>query len=178
MRLFERCLLLGAAALALSCEGSAEHSIAVVETRPSPGGDYKAVVYTDMGGGAAGWCDTYVEILPTSAELAQGTMRLRGEALMDRYRRIVFRHGECGAKLDLTWLANDHLEIAYDVEGLVSTDQKDKSEVANVNVSFVVRTPQMRRHASARARACPASSRRMRSQAVNFCGSWSTSSRT
>lgn len=171
-------LLFGAAALALGCEGSAEHSIAVLETRPSPGGDYKAVVYTDMGGGAAGWCDVYVEILPASAEFAQGTMRLRGDALIDRYRRIVFRNSECGSKPDLTWLANNHLQIAYDVEGLVGTDQKDKSEVVNVHVSFVVRTPQVPPLASASDRRYPGSSRRMRSQAVNFCGSRCTSPRT
>jgi hypothetical protein len=104
-------------------------------------GEYKAIVYTDMGGGAAGWCDTYVEVLEASAEVAHGTLKLSNDDLAERYRRTVFRHSDCGAELTLTWLASDHLQIAYRVDGDVGIDQKSESELVDVRMSYVVTTP-------------------------------------
>jgi hypothetical protein len=68
-------------------------------------------------------------------------MRLDNDELASRHRRIVFRHSDCGARSELTWLAEDHLQVGYSVDDHVGVDQKSRSEIVDVRVSDIVTTP-------------------------------------
>ena len=118
--------------LVASCAAS-DGDIAVSRESPSPDGRFKAVLYTNMGGGAAGWCEQAVRVLP--ANITFDTQAPRRTDVPKRVFSV-----SCSSKVDLEWPTNDHLAITYTVDSIgVSVWQQARSEDSPVTVSFAAR---------------------------------------
>jgi len=81
----------------------------------SPGGMYRAVLYTGMGGGAAGWCAQYIAIAPAKAPFSP-----QGATESFSY---VFPGG-CSSDIAFEWVATNRLRVAYTIgEGTTVTQR-------------------------------------------------------
>ncbi len=78
--------------------GLSKHDLITKEEKHSPNGIYVATTYTDMGGGAAGWCDTEVNVRHVGAQLTPND--------------DVFS-SDCGTKVDLTWESDSALRVTF-----------------------------------------------------------------
>jgi len=116
--------------LVSSCAGS-DGEIVVSRESASPDGRFKAVLYTNEGGGAAGWCEQALRVLPADVKFDPKASRRS-----DVPKRVF--SVSCASKVTLEWPTNDHLAITYTVEpGGVSVWQQHQTEEAPVTVSFV-----------------------------------------
>jgi hypothetical protein len=78
----------------------------VVAQYSSPDGTNQAVHITEMGGGAAGWCDQFVAVVPTSDfEKQIPIKKVNGD-------KIVFQ-ARCSTKISATWEGVNTLLINY-----------------------------------------------------------------
>lgn len=66
----------------------------------SPNGNYRAIHYLGMGGGAAGWCQEIVSIEPKETPILE----------KNQYR--VFSVS-CGSKVAIKWVGNSTLQINF-----------------------------------------------------------------
>jgi hypothetical protein len=72
----------------------------------SPGGTRRAVLYTGMGGGAAGWCAQYIAIVPSTDPFSP--------AKANEAMAYVFS-GSCGSEITLDWAAENRLRVSYSI---------------------------------------------------------------
>jgi len=102
--------------LALSALGCAsEYKLG--EQTPSPGGSLIAVAYVRMGGGAAGWCDEHIALIPKNAVV--------NPAQIDKEIASVFSVS-CDSIVKLTWISDDELHISYTIGDGVSVYQRSR----------------------------------------------------
>jgi len=96
------CLLLAAIPFALGMilvgVGSSAHTLSVLQEVLSPDGKYVATSYSDMGGGAAGWCTAEVNVRPVGTELPPND--------------TVFA-AHCGTKVNLAWNSASELSLEF-----------------------------------------------------------------
>jgi len=71
----------------------------------SPNKEYKAILYTGMGGGAAGWCNEVVTIQPMQANSDDATWKYK-----------VFS-ANCGSYTDVRWINESLLQIKFSIKG-------------------------------------------------------------
>lgn len=81
---------------------SSSESVNIEELVQSPNSELNAVVYTVMGGGAAGYCDKYIAISNV----------IEKPEKIDSDTEYVFEI-TCRAELHLAWLDNNKLSITY-----------------------------------------------------------------
>ena len=118
-------------ALTVGCETAGDRTV-TREIR-SPDGQYKAVEFTDMGGGAAGWCWHAVRVLPQAVPF--NPLETRSTEIPRRVFSV-----SCSSDLALSWRANDNLEISYTLgSGGVNVWQRPSSEDVPVSLSYIVR---------------------------------------
>ena len=86
----------------------------------SPGKNYVATSFLKMGGGAAGWCYSVVEISRANEPYANN--------------KEIFK-GLCSNKLQIKWLDENHLKIAYSEETPVWS--QPKWEEINISYSLI-----------------------------------------
>jgi hypothetical protein len=95
----------------------------------SPDRTHRAVVYTGMGGGAAGWCAQRIAIVPAKSssdpQEANDSMA------------YVFSVS-CSSKIALEWIADDRLRITYSVGEGVSVTQSPRSKEGAVAVDYQI----------------------------------------
>jgi hypothetical protein len=83
-------VLLAAGGGMLICSRVAGNEYAVVREVDSPSAERRAVLYTGMGGGAAGWCRQYLAIVPKGVLVAP--RRLTRGSLLRVLRKLWERH--------------------------------------------------------------------------------------
>jgi hypothetical protein len=114
-------LLLLTGATWLMCGGGNDYSID--RELPSPGGTRRAILYTGMGGGAAGWCNQQISIVPVGASFDPSRDN-------DTYS-YVFSVTCDSNVVNLEWAAEDRLRVSYSIgDGVTATlrpHNKDKS---------------------------------------------------
>jgi hypothetical protein len=71
---------------------------------PSPDGRFVATVWTEMGGGAAGWCKSYLAVTPADAS------HQPREGIPDGY---VVAEGQCGDLDPIAWTSTLELLVHY-----------------------------------------------------------------
>ncbi len=84
----------------------------------SPSRKYRAVLYTGMGGGAAGWCAQYIAIAP-----GNGSFSPHGATVSYSY---VFS-GRCSSDITFDWAADNRLRIAYTIGEGTTVTQKPRN---------------------------------------------------
>src|SRR5215204_5128421 len=118
------CLFLAAIPFAfLWMLGFSEHTLETLQETTSPTGKFVATSYSDMGGGAAGWCMAEVNVRPAGEELPPN-------------EEVFAAH--CGTKVELLWNADDQLTIKFtpdDIDFGVSQDAKTKD--GSVRLKYV-----------------------------------------
>ncbi len=103
-------LLLGAAGVAITYDRSAESEYSVVAEMPSPAGVRKAVLYTAMGGGAAGWCQQYVAIMPMG-------VALEAQTATDHFSYVF--SASCRSEIAIQWRTDIAVKIGYTIDQMV-----------------------------------------------------------
>ena len=95
----------------------------IISTSISPNKEYKATLYSDMGGGAAGWCSIKVSLLKNTERF-------------ERYKETAFAT-RCNIDVNMVWKDNKNLHISYtlDKEGM-SLYQTFLSSDKAVNISY------------------------------------------
>jgi hypothetical protein len=91
-------LLYSASSLMFWGAGFSEHTLDTLQETKSPNGTYVATSYSDMGGGAAGWCVAEVNVRKVGTELPPN-------------EEIFAAH--CGTKVELVWNSDDQLTIKF-----------------------------------------------------------------
>lgn len=129
--------LVGAGATALvlfgilfarGCTPADEHSVS--NTLESPSGIYTAIVYTRMGGGAAGWCDSYLTVLRSSTTFDP----------QNDEQSPLMPHFGCNQPLELTWLNEKTLRVGIkpDASGAVEADFIQGLPISEVELEYVL----------------------------------------
>lgn len=95
---------------------SAKHDIALITSSRSPDGINTAVAYSDMGGGAAGWC--YICIDVVSATFNKGKARCTKEQQWFR----------CSSDVKLEWQTAQTVVVSY--KGQPATEPVTESQAA------------------------------------------------
>lgn len=111
-----------------ACDGGATFELQ--NEVKSPDGAHKAVLSTDMGGGAAGWCSQVVRVVPVHIPSAPK------ERIPWEHR--VFEAG-CSSKIGLEWVGNDRVWITYTIGDSVTVSQRSTSPDAPVEISYTAR---------------------------------------
>jgi len=93
----------------------------------SPGQAYHAVLYTGMGGGAAGWCAQYIAIASANTAFSPQTAT--------ETHAYVFS-GRCSSDITLEWAANNRLRIAYTIGSGTWVHQKPRTSDGAVAVEY------------------------------------------
>ncbi len=79
-----------------------ERDIEVIASAPSPDSTRIAVVYSDMGGGAAGWCYVCMDVVP-------GAFNAAGAQCGREHQWF-----RCSTEIKLNWLSPSELLATYD----------------------------------------------------------------
>lgn len=116
--------LIGFAMDAVGFKGS---DINITANASSPNQEYIATTYTNMGGGAVGWCDKTVNL------------RRRDEPFDDK-KNYVFSTS-CHSDVDVFWESDVNLLIIYTTDGeSVDLYQKTESDDGKVKISYLAGT--------------------------------------
>ncbi len=75
---------------------------------PSPDGSHRAVLYTGMGGGAAGWCHQYLLIQVASLPQPSASQ-------LEKAAEQPMFTGSCGSDIGFRWRQPDHLHVTYTI---------------------------------------------------------------
>lgn len=106
----------------------------VVETVLSPSRTSTAYLWTDMGGGAAGWCYKRVSILPDSRELPLSTEPEKN--------RIAFVFSSrCSSKIKVTWIDDTLMKISHslgDDPFPTSLSQASRTEDGRIRIVYEI----------------------------------------
>jgi len=102
------CLAAGGGALL--CNRVARNEYAVVRQAPSPSGTRRAILYTAMGGGAAGWGRQYLAIV---AEGISFDPRRWTDDLSYAFS------ASCGSDITLEWQTDVALKVGYTIGDVV-----------------------------------------------------------
>jgi hypothetical protein len=95
----------------------------------SPSGRLQAVLYLDMGGGAAGWCYQKVAIVPQTTTF--------NPARADEKQFVTFSVN-CSSRVTLDWMSDTLVTIAYTLGNSTSTYQKrPTSNDGQVRITYV-----------------------------------------
>lgn len=98
----------------------------------APSGKHRAVLYTGMGGGAAGWCAQRLLVEPTAAP------EPTTERVSDASSEMVFS-ASCSSEVTLRWQGASHLRIVYTIGAAgVSLYQRSDSPDGRVRLSYSV----------------------------------------
>lgn len=93
----------------------------------SPSRTYRAVQYTSMGGGAAGWCQQFIAIAPASTPFnPQGATQSFSYVFSAR----------CSSDIAFEWAADDRLRVAYSIGEGTSVTQKPRTSDGAVAVEY------------------------------------------
>ena len=115
--------------------GDGRSDIDIASNVKSPNGKHIATVYTDMGGGAVGWCDKKVNVR-------------RAAEPFDPKKGEVFST-YCSSRLELSWEDDGNLKVTYPAREILSLFQRSWSDDGEVNILFIERAadtlPQVRR---------------------------------
>jgi hypothetical protein len=103
-------IIVSLASIVGSCRQVTEAGI-VMEC-PSPDGRINAVYWYEKGGGAAGWAEAYVTVLPSQ-------LPSTGVQERERLRNRIFRFAH-GYDLRIIWQSADLLEVEYPDSALVN----------------------------------------------------------
>jgi hypothetical protein len=117
--------LLLAALFTASC--APEHQIAVVTSKQSPDGSQTAVAYTDMGGGAAGWCYVCVDVVAGTFN-AERARCIQGQQW--------FR---CGTEVVLEWSSPLLVVASFKGEAVIQPIQQRQSAKSAPSISVEYR---------------------------------------
>lgn len=102
------------------------HDISVVSTTIAPDQSYIATIYSDMGGGAAGWCYKGVDVRKTDQPFEDGKHR-------------VFSTG-CGTDVVVRWQSDKYLQVNYSPDReSISLFQKFWSEDKAVRIYYATK---------------------------------------
>ena len=112
-------VILISSGLSLGGSASAETDLRAETITPSPSGEYTAVVYTESGGGAAGWCYRYVTVFKSGAEGPAAELKPEGSVFSST----------CRNQLDLRWMDDRHLGVSYGGDALRQKGFSDDSAV-------------------------------------------------
>ncbi len=93
----------------------------------SPGHTYRAVLYTGMGGGAAGWCAQYIAI-------ASANTAFSPQGATETYSYVF--SGRCSSDITFEWSANNRLRIAYTIGDGTTVTQKPRTSDGAVAVEY------------------------------------------
>ncbi|MFT6805386.1 MAG: hypothetical protein ACJAWT_000783 [Glaciecola sp.] len=104
-----------------------EGSIKIDDTLYSPSGEYKAIVYTFMGGGGFGYCYKSVAILTFSSP----------DPLPNGQQNYTFSSG-CSTLVSIVWMGNASAEITYSSLTMTSAmmDLNESAQKGRVLVSY------------------------------------------
>jgi hypothetical protein len=119
--------------LSVACWDMGPGDYKIVETFPSPNGRHRAILWTGMGGGAAGWCSQRISIKRMDAPFD-----LQLEKKVGTY---VFS-ASCSSEISVEWSAEREVLISYtmDKDG-VSVYQKPRSvDDSDVKISYLMKT--------------------------------------
>lgn len=124
------CLILAAIPfalwLSLSGPGFSEHTLKTLQVVTSPGGSYVATAYTDMGGGAAGWCALEVNVRLVGTEMGPNDN--------------IFS-SRCGTKVQLTWDNDRSLAVTFTPsETDFGISHEARSKDGSVKIRYVEET--------------------------------------
>ena len=111
----------------LLCNGGGEHVVS--SDLASPSGENRAILYTEMGGGAAGWCDQRLAVVPAGTAFNPTSS---GETL-----GYVFSVG-CGSKVVIEWLDERRLKVLYSVGSGTSATLFPRTEDGTVVLEYAV----------------------------------------
>ena len=132
--------MVGAVAVALVMAGilfargcSSDDEYRVQNSLDSPSGSHTAIVYVRMGGGAAGWCYTYLTILKSPATF--DPQSYEHSSLLPQF--------SCSQLLVLEWLDEKALRVGIepDSDGFVEANFKSGVPIGDVHLEFVFRGP-------------------------------------
>lgn len=120
--------------LLVSCgnKGSSKSTGKIINTLPSPNGDYVATIYTVMGGGAAGWCEQRVEVNSKKDPFS-----------LERTNKVADYcfSASCGSKVEMVWEPDSSaLRITYTIDQAgVSTYQRRMAPGLPVRIDYGIR---------------------------------------
>src|SRR5437868_6489513 len=101
--------------------------ITIIANATSPNQEYIATTYTDMGGGAAGWCGKIVNLS-------------KRDEPFDFKKSYIFSTS-CHSDVDVFWESDMNLLIIYTTDGeSVSLYQKTQSDDGKVKISYLAGT--------------------------------------
>jgi hypothetical protein len=126
------CLLMAAIPFALGMmlfgAGSSAHTLTVLQEVPSPDARYVATSYSDMGGGALGWCIAELNIRPVGSELPPN-------------ETVFATH--CGTKVNLSWGSSTDLSVEFSPEGTdFGVTHSSTSKDGQIRIHYVEKPPQ------------------------------------
>src|SRR5207244_1074388 len=118
--------LLGLAIGSLFDFGSKDHDIQTMSNSISPDQQHVATIYSDMGGGAAGWC--YISV----------NLRKVTEPFDSKNNRV-FDAG-CSSNVAAQWAGNNDLLITYTVNGeIADLHQASSNNDGAVRISYLAK---------------------------------------
>lgn len=116
--------LIGLAMEKMFASGFKGSGITITANAISPNQEYIATTYTNMGGGAAGWCDKTVNL------------RRRDEPF--DYKKSYVFNTSCHSDVDVFWESETNLLIIYTTDGeSVDLYQKIQSDDGRVKISYL-----------------------------------------
>ena len=116
----------------VSCGNNNSSNWKVMNTLPSPNGEYVATIYSVMGGGAAGWCEQRVAVNSKKAPFNLERTNKGADYCFS---------ASCGSKVEMVWEPdNSALRITYTVdEAGVSTYQRRMAPGLPVRIDYGIR---------------------------------------
>ena len=124
-------LVMGGIMFARGC--SADDEFQVENTLKSPSGDHTAIVYSRMGGGAAGWCYTYLTVLKSPAVF---------EPQSYQHNPLLPQFG-CSQRVVLEWLDKEALRVGIEpgADGVVEANFVSGLPIGDVQLEYVLGKP-------------------------------------
>jgi hypothetical protein len=93
----------------------------------SPSRTYRAVLYTGMGGGAAGWCAQYVAIALANTPFSP-------QSATETYSYVF--SGRCSSDIAFEWATDNRLRVAYSIGEGTTVTQKPRTNDGAVTVEY------------------------------------------
>ena len=120
-------LMVGIIVAVLFMRSCASGSSQIRSQHASPDGKHIAVSYVQMGGGAAGWCEQYVDVTDS-----QSTFDMNISATGYKYEFSI----SCSSNVTVQWLSNDSLLILYSLGSGTHLQQKATSDDQAVRLIY------------------------------------------
>ena len=109
----------------------ASHEIELIGSLPSPDGQHVAATYSDMGGGAAGWCYVCIDVMPGAFDPT---------AARCRQKQQWFR---CSAEVALLWQSNTTVVASYSGDPATTPVPLSQAASTTPNITIVYKSSEV-----------------------------------